>query len=256
MNEKEFVQYVELYKTEKITEYSFEKELSKIAQSLIRNAIQVSVKICDNKRSATSSTFLIATLPEINVGTKLTILIDKKAIKSLLSPEEVIGVLTNEALNHQSILKEYSHFIVNKLNSDISVSDVLMMLFSIYKLSLVSVYEKFPEVVSRLLDSKSIPTLELINRETEILANGKERLDVVMERLIINDILPYGFVELAREMAQKMRNDYLNDVNSKGDNVTKPEYNSFWKHQRSMVDGTYQQISGKNVPHDYKPNTN
>jgi hypothetical protein len=255
-NIKELAQYIELYKTGKITEYSLEKELGSAAQTLIRTSVPVSVKLVDNEKSATSSTFIITSIPQVGQSSNLTIIIDKKAVKNLLSPEEVVKVLITEVSNSQDVLKEYSRFIITKSGSDISVSDVLMTLLSIYKISLSTLYEKHEKLMNRLTESKSVPSLELINSETKILADGIERLDIIMERLVVSDALPYRFIEVAKEVAQKMREDYLKDESfTARTSNDRPEYNSFFNRLQSLGDKSYKTPS-KTIAHDYKPDTN
>jgi hypothetical protein len=257
MNAIELAQIIELYKNDKLTKYVVEKELVNAARFFIKTGVGISVKIESDEGSNTSSTYLSATMPGVMNIEDLTVLLDEDAVKNILSPEEVVKVFTTECMNNQAILKEYSRFLLSHSNEDITVIDALETFLNLYKISMNAHEEKVPEIVSKLREKKMYPESDCIIKELENLNSNEEKIDIVLERLIVSDTLPTVFVKRSKEVAQKIRNHYKKietiDVRYSDEN---PHVNNFQKQRIAATDGKYVNMKGKEIAHDYKPTTN
>lgn len=255
-NAQELAQTIDLYKRGKITKFSLEKELTDSLSQIITGAVMATVEIEEAEKSSTNSTFLISTLPEMGQNAYVRILVDERVIKSLLTPEEVIKVILVEAFNTQSILKIYSNFLNEFALSEVSLTDTLMMFLEIYKTSLSGIYMQLPDIAEKLSAGKSIPSLEDMNEITEQLSKGEDKLDVIVERLSVNDYLPSTFVKEARNLTQKLMKEYNKSEEQVIRIWDEPEKNVFTKQRSQYSDGTYEKIESKQIAHDYKPETN
>ena len=238
MNAIELAQTIELYKNDKLTKYVVEKELANAAKLLILTDVGITVKIESDEGSNTSSTYLSATMPGIMNTTSMTILLDEDAVKNILSPEEVVQIFTTECMNNQAILKEYSRFLLGYSNEDITVSDALETFLRLYKISVAAAEEKVPVIVSKLREKKMYPTTEAIVKELDCLNSGEEKLDLILERLIVSDTLPTALVKRSQEVAQKIREYYkkvetidvkYSDENPHMNNFQKATYCGNWR---------------------------
>jgi hypothetical protein len=189
MNAIELAQTIELYKNDKLTKYVVEKELAAAAKLLILTDVGITVKIESDEGSNTSSTYLSATMPGVMNTTSMTILLDEDAVRNILSPQEVVQVFTTECMNNQAILKEYSRFLLSYSNEDITVSDALETFLRLYKISVDAAEEKVPAIVKKLREKKMYTTTEAIVKELDCLNSGEEKLDLILERLIVSDTL-------------------------------------------------------------------
>lgn len=257
MEIKELVQIIELYKKGKLTKHTVEQELSRVGKKIIGTGINFSAEITDNTGGSTVSTYLSASRPSITNTESLTILLDADAVNNVLTAEEVVKVFVCEASNHQKILKEYSKFLIIYSNEHITISDALEVFITLYKISVAAAEIKIPEIVDKLRTKHAYPTLEELNKELELVASGDEKIDAIMERLTIGNIVPTVFVKRAKEAAVKIRDDYRKfESYSTKYSDEEPNTNVFTKQRAGVTDGKYRNIKGKEIAHDYKPSTN
>jgi len=257
-NAYELAQMIELYKEDKITAYSLQKELMLAAKKAVFTGASIIVEIIPNAGSATNSTFGVATLPSIGQTASLKILIDKNAIDNIFSSEDMVKVFVVEAMNAQKILKSYSRFNIEHSNEDVTVADTLEAFLEIFAISIDAFYEKLPELAKKLKERKVYPCKEDINDAMAQIRLGEERLDQIMETLVVKNTLPTMFVKYAKELAIKIRKQYKNMETYKAAFSTDtPELNAYEKQRKAVSDGTYdEKMKGQTIDPNYIPETN
>jgi hypothetical protein len=252
-------QMIELYKSGKISELALEKELT-LAFAEAVAPVDILVKIIKNDGVGTSGrTFGVTSLPE-TAGTKnrVTIIVDNESIKNVLSPKDVLTLIALEAKDIQNTLKEYSKFIIKHTGSEVSVLKTLELFLELRKESIERLRDNLNELYEKLLENKTIVSEEDLDKELEKLESTTDRLDVVIEHLIVTDALPKLFVEKAQELARTLtgisNQEKIDDTNFKIAHE-EPVMNQFQQQRRALSDGTYQK-PGKKIAYDYKPDTN
>jgi hypothetical protein len=253
---KELAQLVELYKSGKITEYSFERELANNIEK-ITYPTKVSVSLITDK-NANNLTFGITTLPEIGQKATITLLLDKEVIiNNILSLEDVVKIVINEAQNYQQPLKEYSKFVVLNSNKECGLKEVLEVLLRNYKGSLDNMAVGIPEIYKKLINAKILPEIEDLSKELTMLTDGRERVDQFIERVAIKFNFPKLLIDKAKEIAEKMKSDYMRKeyIAPEFSDET-PSMNLFDQRRKALSDGTYTNIKSKEISPFYKPSTN
>jgi len=257
-NKDSLVKLIDLYKQSKITKGAIEMELSKAVGAITGNEV-VQVKIIDEVDSNTNTTFGTVSLPE-KIGEKLllTVLIDKDAILNLVSPEDILEMISEETKDHQKTLREYSKFLKSKEENELSLSDALIFFLGLYKQSLARLSENQKEVYTKLRNNRTIQSVESIQSEIDALKNNFD-IHNVSERLTLSKKMPRIYVDSANEIA-KVSGNTLTDVSAVSlfYRDDEPVMNQFYQQRRALSDGTYDlsKNKSKKIEHDYIPKTN
>lgn len=238
---------VNLYRNGKITQYVLEKELTNAVQGII----PASVKIVKDPGS-TNTTFGIATVP--NKSGKIfsvEYLIDYNAINGFLTVKENLELLFRETRNTQKILSAYAKFLAIKKGMEIPYSEAVIFFLGLYKMTLLNFSE---ELRTKLLSLKSLPEIRKIEEEIEKLENGTEKVEIVLERLIVEDLVPKEFIEAAKELSRSTINTSYEPV-EKSD-PEKPTFNKEYEKTKSFSSSTFGIRSSQEINPSYKPSTN
>jgi len=257
-NQQELEQFINLYRDSKITQFALESELTRAMTEFVY-PMKVIVKIIKNDAGHSGSTFGIKALPEINSkDNTMCIAIDDGALLNLFTTEELIKILKEETYYSQHVLKEYSRFLMSKVGSDPSLSEAVVFFLKLYKDSLNNLIEKLPSIVSKLQSNKVLTTTEDIDREIDVINSGKEKIDIIIERLVVKSLLPLITVEKAKQLTQVIANSAKEDESLKlFINPEEPGMNQFRQKQRALSDGTYtNKPKSTIIPYDYEPETN
>jgi hypothetical protein len=255
-NAKELAQLIELYKVNKLSEHAIEKELSLRLQELA-GPVDIMIKIIEDKQSTTNSTFGIATLPEFGLNrAKVSILIEKNAIKTLFSSEEMLLVLINEVLEVQKILKKYSEFNLKFVGTEVTLDITLRFYLELYKQTIENLFFKLPAIAKKVLENKSMVTPENIQEEIDLIDSARERMDIIIERLKVKDHLPEVFIQEAISLVKHIRAGYTGGPGAQVIDPEVPSMNTFRGKALSLSDKTYTNMKGKEISPFYKPNTN
>jgi len=257
-NAYELAQMIELYRDDKITAYSLQKELMLAAKKAVFTGASITVDIVRNDGSATNSTFGVTTIPHIGQTASLKILIDKNAIDNVFKPEEMVKVFVVEAMNAQKILKAYSKFSIEHSNEDITIADTLSVFLEIYAISIDAFYEKLPALADRLKENKVYPCKDDITKALELINTGEEKIEHLMETFVVKNILPAVVIKTAKDLAIKIKKEYKNiETYNANYNDESPNLNTFEKQRKAISDGTFdEKIKGQEIDPNYKPETN
>jgi hypothetical protein len=257
-NQQELEQLINLYKDSKITQYALESELTKSMTEFLY-PMKVIVSIVKQDAGHSGSTFGVKSLPEVNSkDNTMLIAIDNSALLNLFSTEDLIKIFKEEAYYSQHVLKEYSRFLISKLGSDASLSESLIFFMRLYRDSLKNLSEKLPLVITKLQENKSLVTIEQLEAEMADIAQGKEKIELAIEKLVVKGLLPLISVEKARQLTQVIANSAREDESLKlFTNPHEPAMNQFRQKQRALSDGTYSNKPKSTIiPFDYEPETN
>lgn len=241
---------IKLYKEEKITQYVLEKELTLAVQKNVR----CSVKIEDDIKKNTNTTFGITTLPELkNKNLYATYIIDKNLIKNFLTEEEVLLFLFNEVKNTQNILSALSRFTNEKKDMEITVRDALQLFLRIFSISLNNIPLILKEKFSQL---KALSTFEDIRQIIIELENDDIELEEIIEKLKTKDLIPHLFIEKAKELSVKSLKgeDASLSIDLTFDKSA-PLYNVQADRIKEITSNSYDNLKSE-ISHDYYPSTN
>jgi hypothetical protein len=257
-NKDSLVKLIDLYKQSKITKAAIEMELTKAIGEMTGNEV-VQVKILEETDSNTNTTFGAVSMPE-KIGEKLllTVLVDKDAVSNLVSPEELLSIISEEVREHQKTLRGYSKFVKSGEENEFALADALKYFLGLYKDSLQRLADKNSEVYTKLRNSRTVQSPELIQSEIEALSNDVS-VHSVSERLVLSKKMPKAFLDAANKLAKVSKNT-LTDVSQvslfyKDD---EPVMNQFYQQRRALSDGTYDIEKNKSqiIDHKYVPKTN
>jgi hypothetical protein len=257
-NKDSLVKLIDLYKQSKITKAAIEMELTKAVGEMTGNEV-VQVKILEEVDSNTNTTFGAVSLPE-KIGDKLllTVLVDKDAVLNLVSPEELLSIISEEVKDHQKTLRGYSKFVKSGEENEFALADTLKYFLGLYKDSLKRVADGNSEVYTKLRSNRTIQSPELIQSEIDALFNNVD-VHNVSERLVLSKKMPKAFLHAANELAKVSKNT-LTDISqvSLFYKDEEPVMNQFYQQRRALSDGTYDlsKNKSKKVEHDYIPKTN
>jgi len=255
LNMKDILPLVELYKQGKVTKYSLEAELTN-AIELITHPISTDIRILGALSDKVINAFGVAILPSISQSkTTVTLFIDDSLIVNILTEEEVLKLIVSQCLSIQDVTRIYSKFLISKSNMNVTVEDCLQMFLDINQVSLSAIREKFPQINAKLLSSNLISDTKVFDTEKAKIDSFEEKLEQIIERLLITDHFPSVFVDASKELAAKMCNLFGSDVEEKGYDDKEGTYNSSNTHIKKLVDGTYENL-GKIISYTYKPDTN
>lgn len=257
-NREELVRLLELYKQAKITQPAIEAELSKaIIEMTGQDTVQL--KVVETAEPDTNSTFGAVSLPE-SIGDRLllTVLVDKDAILNLVSPEDVLDLISLEVKDSQKTLKSYSKMIKSKEENELSLSDALIFFLGLYRDSLKRMQESKQDLYDKLRGNRTIQSPEHIEAEIKALEENAD-IFAVSERLTVSKKMPKVFADHAMEIA-KVSGNSLTDVSKVPlfYRDEEPVMNQFYQQRRALSDGTYDLSKGRSqkVEHNYIPKTN
>jgi len=255
-NASELAQLIELYKVDKLSQHAIEKELSLRIQE-ITEPVEIMIKIVEDKQSTTNATFGVATLPEFGLErAKVTVLIEKNAIKTLFTSEEMLLILINEALELQKVLRKYSEFNLKFVGTEITLDITLRFYLDLYKQTLENIFFKLPQIGKKIKEKKFMVTPEEIQEEIELIDSSNERMDMIIERLKVKDHLPEIFIDEAIDLVSQIRASYAGGKGAEIIDPEKPSMNTFRGKALTLTDRTYTNIKGKQISPFYKPNSN
>jgi len=241
---------IKLYKEQKITQYVLEKELTQAVQKNVR----CSVKIEDDIKKNTNTTFGITTLPELkNKNLYATYLIDKNLIQNFLTEEEILLFLFNETRNTQNILSALTRFCNEKKDMEMTVRDVLQLFLRIYSISLNNIPLILKEKFSQL---NVLSTFEDVRQIIIDLENDDIDLEEIIEKIKTKDIIPHLFIEKAKELSRK---SLKGDEDSISVDLTfdksMPIYNAQADRIKEITSNSYDNLKSE-ISYDYYPSTN
>jgi hypothetical protein len=257
-NAANLAQMIEFYKVGKITLPTLEHEFSKATRELTY-PVKSFAKIVVSDRGNLSTTFGVTILPEMEIsGASVTFLIDDRTIKSVLKPEEIVMMIAAESSNVQDALKEISRFTISKSDADVTTSDALLVFMRVYLNSVQNFESMSNDLGKKISDSKLLPKSEAIKEHMLQLEEGAEKIEIVIEKLIVLDSLPSLLIEKAKELVAKIKNDNKEKLTmSVVQSDEAPLMNQFRQQARALSDGTYDAVKGSRIiDYKYKPDTN
>jgi hypothetical protein len=257
-NREELVKLIELYKTSKITSFALESELGRSFTEMVEPNI-IKVTVINEVEGNTNSTFGVTSIPE-KTGERLSLnlLIDRDAIKNLVSASDILKLAEGELKDHQKTFKLYTKFVSDNEGNEVLLSKALVLFLEIYKNSLERFYKEIPEVAEKLSNERTIQSIQSISSEMEAANEESENIRFIIERLTVSKKFPLAFVEAAKQLSKEI------SAKGSGDEKIplfytdeKPVMNQFYQQRRALSDGTYTaEKMNRIIDPNYVPPTN
>lgn len=239
--DKEYlVQIINLYKNGKITRYSVEQELTLFVGS------NSEVKIHDEKRSSTGTTFGIFPLPEVtSSGMKLFYYIDEIAIMNLYTPYELVERLEAIAIEKTALMRSVWSFVNEHRNGAVTRSSAIGCILAVYQ-SIIHILEVHGK--DFIPDEAKIATY-VVKAQDGLFENSD------LETLMVENIFPAEVLNTIEKMIHDSPFDEKDGFVTANTVGNIPSENLWKQNVRPFCDGTYDKPH-KDIPWNYTPTTN
>jgi hypothetical protein len=253
-NVQEVIQLFELYRENKITKYTLERELTHVYGQVAYPAT-LFVEVLEETSGPSGRTFGFVSIPKISrTITTVGIYIDEDSIRNVFTPEELVKMILVEANSIQKTLKQYSKFVLDYTDSIVGLSETASLFLNMYR----SMRERISEAIPGICKDKPVPRMEDIDTLIVSLNDGEQPVSEIVEKIVVDGVLPKKSIEAAKELIESLKETIRKedtDKKFKDLDPNIPSSNIFKTYVRTFVDGTYQ-IPGKVISHDYEPDTN
>lgn len=240
---------VDFFKADKVTETAVALEVAKVLNKMVYPS-DVVIEFVDNKHSTTI--FLPLILPEFNnqKGTG-RILVDR-ALVNFLTAKEFILALIDSTKKLPSILNRLTEFTISKRNSNVSLDECVSLYIELYYM----VHATSNSVISKLRDSNKLSLIDFTELMDKV-KSGDMTLQYAIDTMVISGGVPQRVFDEAKELANKLFNEYTVPEEIKVLEVDKPLVNILRNRIRAISNETYDEKKmSKIIPQDYVPKTN
>lgn len=234
----EITQVIQLYKEGKISQYVFEREVA----LYLGGQTEVSV---EQGKNTTASFVVMPLVRQKSTGLMIQYVIDKFALMNLYSPEELGDVLETVRTYRQQILKEFTDFLTEAREKEVSRGDAVAMVLSTYRIIYTALRKK---------NDKFLPNEDELNDVIYKIREGYLTRELI-EEILVKGYLPESAISYADSLRKEAPEGAVK-VKFVNPGRETPEFNLGQQAIRKLAHPTLGDERHHEIPYDYLPKTN
>ncbi len=235
---------IKLFKSQKISEYTFGSELENIIGGLTRT----NVEFIDGTFGSSGNDYLVSSLPIlIPNGYKFKFIVDRTLFKgSLFSDTDISRIIEDVSKGQLQILNVLNKKFNKKKNIEIGMRELIKIYLELY---LANIKLINPSILSKI-QKENILNINDLEKFIFEYDDNNLSLEEVLEFISVKHLLPEPYIMEAK----KQFGSQVESIYGKGANHDEPDYFDVKNMKKEPFDNDKDDpVITREIPHDYKP---